>query len=318
MEQRNVGSSGLRVSAIGLGCNNFGWTIDAAASRKVVDRALELGVTLFDTADFYGDPPGHAEEVLGEVLEHRRKDVVLITKFGVPLVGQLRFNNSRSYVLKAVEGSLRRLRTDWIDVYMIHWPDPTTPMEETLRALDTLIESGKIRYIACSNLTTWKIVEAQWTARTHSLNGFIASQNEYSLLSRGIESDLLPALKSYGVGLIPYYPLASGLLTGKYFSGNAADAEGRLSRNFLKLGDRFLADRYRNTAQKLNDFAQARGHTLLELSLSWLASRPMVCSLIAGATRPEQVEANARSCNWQLSSDDLAEVDRICREGGVS
>ncbi|MET0988447.1 MAG: aldo/keto reductase, partial [Steroidobacteraceae bacterium] len=183
LETRNVGRSGLRVSTIGLGCNNIGWTIDEAASRAVVHKALDAGINLFDVADYYGSPPGNSETVLGSLLGERRKDVVLLSKFGIPLVGEPRFCTSRRYLMDAVEASLRRLKTDWIDIYMVHWPDPTTPMEETLRALDDLIRSGKIHYIACSNHAAWKVVESHWIARELGLNHFIAAQNEYSLLA---------------------------------------------------------------------------------------------------------------------------------------
>jgi aryl-alcohol dehydrogenase-like predicted oxidoreductase len=296
-----------------LGCNNFGWTLDAAASQKVIDRALELGVTLFDTADYYGEVPGRSEEVLGRALGARRKDIVLATKFGVPLAGELRFDNSRRFILNAVEGSLRRLGTDWIDIYMLHWPDPLAPLEETLRALHDLVTSGKVRYIACSNLPTWRIVEAQWISRTSNLHHFIAAQNEYSLLNRTAEAELIPALQQYGVGLLPYYPLAGGLLTGKYLS-TGAPAEGRLARNFLKLGDRFMTEANLRRVERLDAFARSREHTLLELALSWLAMRPAVASLIAGATRPEQLESNIRAADWKLSDQELSEVDRLCKE----
>ena len=207
MDFRNVGASGLRVSKVGLGCNNFGWTIDEAASRLVVGKALDLGITLFDTADYYGTTPGDSETVLGQILKGARHNVILSTKFGVPAAGG-HPNNSRSFIVKAIEASLRRLQTDWIDLYMIHWPDATTAMEETLRALDDLVKSGKVRYIACSNLAPWRVVESKWIAREASTHGFIAAQNEYSLLSRDVERELVPALKAYGMGLIPYFPLA--------------------------------------------------------------------------------------------------------------
>jgi len=311
MEQRNVGTSGLRVSAVGLGCNNFGWTIDADASRAVVHKALDLGVTLFDTADYYGDPPGNSESVLGALIEGERDRIVLTTKFGVPLVGDRRPNNSRHYILKAVEASLRRLRTDWIDIYMIHWPDASTPMEETLRALGDLVRSGKVRYIACSNLAPWRMVEARWIAREIGTDAFIAAQNEYNLLHRDAERDLVPALQACGMGLIPYYPLASGLLTGKYLSDNAT---GRLQSNFLKLGDRLLTPANIERVRRLDAFAREHGRSMLELAMGWIAARPLVASVIAGATRPDQIESNVAAIGWQLSPEQCAEIDRRLEE----
>jgi aryl-alcohol dehydrogenase-like predicted oxidoreductase len=306
-----MGKSGLRVSVVGLGCNNIGWTIDEATSHRVVGTALELGVNFLDTADFYGDPPGTSEAVLGKILGSKRRDIVLATKFGVPLEGETRFNNSRRFILDAIEGSLKRLRTDWIDVYTIHWPDPSTPMEETLRALDDLVRAGKVRYIACSNLASWKVVEALWTSRTAGLHRFIAAQNEYSLLSRGIERDLIPALEAYDLGLIPYFPLASGMLTGKYLDPVADVRSSRLTLNLLGLGNQYLSESNMLLTKQLNAFAAERGHSLLELALSWLASMPLVSSIIAGATTPAQVEANVRACEWKITPDEMTKIDQL-------
>jgi len=307
MEQVNVGRSGLRVSRVGLGCNNFGWSIDAEASRRVVDRALDAGVTLFDTADYYGSPPGRSEEVLGELLKGRRDQAVVATKFGLPFQGGPP-DNSRGFILRAVEASLQRLQTDRIDLYMIHWPDVRTPMEETLRALDDLIASGKVLYIACSNLAPWRIVESKWIAEKLRQPGFIAAQDEYSLLARGAEKDLVPALSAYGMSLIPYFPLASGLLSGKYLNEGA---EGRLQSNFLKLGNRFLTEANVARARKLADYAQQHGHSLLELAMSWLAAQPVVSGIIAGATKPEQVEQNVAAASWALTREQLGEIDAL-------
>lgn len=308
METRQIGTSGLRVSSIGLGCNNFGWTIDQQASNAVVARALDLGITLFDTADRYGTKGGDSEIVLGKALGARRQDIVLLSKFGVDLQDARIRNSSRHYIMRAIEGSLRRLGTDWLDVYMIHWPDYATPIEETLRALDDLIRAGKVRYIACSNLETWRVVDALWTSRHLNLSSFIATQTEYNLLNRAAEKDVLPALAHYGLGFIPYFPLASGLLTGKY---SQPDAQGRLKDNFLRLGDTYLTERNLRIVRELEDFCRARGHTLLQLAISWLASRPGVASIICGATRPEQIEQNVTAASWTLSAEELAEVDRI-------
>ncbi len=310
MQKRHIGGSGLRVSTVGLGCNNFGWSIDQAASNKVVARALDLGVDLFDTADRYGTTGGESEIVLGKALGERRKEIVLLTKFGVDLVDARLRNSSRSYVINALEGSLRRLNTDWIDIYMIHWPDFSTPMEETLRALDDLVRSGKVRYIACSNLEPWRVVDAAWISRHSDLEHFIAAQDHYNLLRRDAEKDLIPALKHHGLGFIPYFPLQGGLLTGKY-SAAKNDAQGRLKDNFLGMGNWFLTERNLRVVASLDEFCRSRNHTILELAVSWLAAQSVVSTVICGATKPEQVEQNIKAADWVLSADDLAEIDKF-------
>jgi len=310
MQIRHIGDCGLRVSTVGLGGNNFGWKIDQEASNQVVAKALDLGITLFDTADRYGTQGGDSEIVLAKALGQRRKDIVLLTKFGLDLNDYRVRDSSRRYVMTAVEESLRRLNTDWIDVYMIHWPDYATPMEETLRALDDLVHSGKIRYIACSNLEPWRVVDAVWISKHCNLEKFIAAQDHYNLLKRDAEKDLIPALQHQGLGFIPYYPLASGLLTGKY-SGGASPTEGRLKENFLRLGNQFLTARNLERVAALDRFCRDRGHTLLQLAVSWLAAKPVVSSVICGATRPEQVEQNVKAAEWALSADDLAEIDEL-------
>jgi aryl-alcohol dehydrogenase-like predicted oxidoreductase len=312
MQTRHVGRSGLKVTTVGLGCNNFGWRIGQEESNRVVARAIDLGVTLFDTADRYGTAAGESEIVLGKALGARRKEIVLLTKFGVGLADHRVRDSSRSYIMTAAEASLRRLNTDWIDVYMIHWPDYATPMEETLRALDDLVRSGKIRYIACSNLEPWRIVDAVWISKHFNLETFIAAQDHYNLLKRDADKDLIPALRHHGVGFIPYYPLASGLLTGKY-SAAQAGGQGRLQENFLGLGNYFLTERNLKIVAALEDFCRARGHTLLELAVSWIAAQPAVSSVICGATRPEQVEQNVKAASWSLSAEDLAEVDKLTK-----
>src|SRR5579872_3762742 len=240
MEIRNLGRSGLRVSVVGLGCNNFGWRIELEPARKVVHRALDLGITLFDTADMYGD--GQSEEMLGETLGPRRKDVVLATKFAAAFSGVSGGPfGSRGYIFSAVEASLRRLKTDWIDLYQYHWPDPRTPMEETLRALDDLIRQGKVRHIGCSNLPAWQVVDAQWTAKHFQLEAFISCQDEYSLLVRAPERELIPAMEALGLGLLPYFPLASGLLTGKYKHNAAPPPDTRFTA-LKPLAERYLTD----------------------------------------------------------------------------
>jgi aryl-alcohol dehydrogenase-like predicted oxidoreductase len=309
MEIRNLGQSGLRVSAIGLGCNNFGGRIDDAATKTVIHKALDLGITLFDTADVYGERGG-SEEVMGRILGDDRKRIVLATKFAAPMddSGE-KIGGSRHYIMTAVEDSLRRLKTDWIDLYQMHRTDPRTPIEESLRALDDLIRQGKVRYIGCSNYAAWQMVEAAWTARHHNLNAFIACQDEYSLVARDIERELLPAIEAYGLGLLPYFPLASGLLTGKYKRG--AVPEGTRLAGVQGLAQRYLTEENWQKAEKLEAFAGARGHSLLELAFAWLLARPRVASIIAGATTAEQVEQNIAAAAWELSPADLAEIDRL-------
>jgi aryl-alcohol dehydrogenase-like predicted oxidoreductase len=310
MQIRNLGGSGLRVSAVGLGCNNFGQRTDLETSRKVIHRAIDLGVTLFDTADIYAGRGG-SETVLGQVLGDRRKDIVLATKYSKPMSDDGRKQGaSRRYILSAVEASLTRLKTDYIDLYQQHDFDASTPIEETLRALDDLIRQGKVRYIGHSNFPAWRIAEAELTARGINVNPFISCQDEYSLVVRDIEKDLLPAAQAYNLGLLPFFPLASGLLTGKYKRGAEAPADTRFSKS-PQLRDRYVTPRNEDIVEKLEAFAKARGHSMLELAFSWLASRPQVSSVIAGATRVEQIEQNVKAIGWQLSAEDLAEIDRI-------
>jgi aryl-alcohol dehydrogenase-like predicted oxidoreductase len=311
MEFRNLGSSGLRVGSIGLGCNNFGGRIDMQAARKVVHRALDLGITLFDTADIYGERGG-SETCLGEILGDRRRDIVLATKFALPMDdAEMLKGASRRHIMRAVDDSLRRLKTDWIDLYQQHRPDPLTPIEETLRALDDLVRQGKVRYVGCSNLPAWQVVEAQWTAKLNNLNPFVSCQDEYSLIARkAVEPELAPAMRKYGMGLLPYFPLASGLLTGKYPRSQPLPQDARLT-NTQRLADLYLTERNRQIADTLADWAAERGHTLLELAFSWLLAQSPVSSVIAGATRPEQVDANVKAGGWTFSAEELAEIDRI-------
>lgn len=316
MEQRNVGKSGLRVSAVGLGCNNFGWLIDADISEKIIHKALDLGVTLFDTAPVYGKTGGESEQILGKALGARRQDAVVLTKFGMTLDRSGRTNTSRAALMKEIEASLTRLNTDYIDIYMLHWPDWKTPLDETLRALDDIVTSGKARYIGCSNIPAWRLVEAQWISKTDRLHKFIVSQNEYSLAQRDVENSLFPALQEYGVGFMGYSPLANGLLTGKFKAGVEAPKDTRLGQNMWGTGKRYLAENMLKLADDLNRFASERGHTLIELAMAWQLSNPLVCSVIGGASKPEQLEMNvaAGNCGWRLTSEELAEVDKICRE----
>jgi aryl-alcohol dehydrogenase-like predicted oxidoreductase len=306
VDQVRVGQSDLMVSAVGLGCNNFGWSIDAARSKPVVHAALDLGVTLFDTADIYGDPPGHAEEVLGRLLEGHREEVVLTTKFGFDLNGGP-LDNRRDYMMVALEGSLRRLRTDRVDIYMVHIHDGSTPIDEILKGMDDIIRSGKARYIGCSNFAAWKFVEAHWSAKHLGTHGFIMAQNEYSLLAREPEQELIPALAGCGATLNPYFPLASGMLTGKYLK----DGSGRLKYNFLGLGTKFLTERNHEIVRRLDAYATERGRSLLELAMSWLASQPHVAGIIAGATTAAQLKQNVAAASWKMTPDELAEIDKL-------
>ena len=310
MEQRTLGKSGLLVSVVGLGCNNFGGRTDADGSKKVIHKAFDIGITLFDTADIYANKGG-SETVLGNVLGDKRKDIVLATKFCGPMdeAGTLK-GASRRYIVTAVEASLKRLKTDWIDLYQIHMVDPLTPMEETLRALDDLVHSGKVRYIGCSNHKAWQVADAEWIARRDGIERFVSCQDEYSLLIRDAEKELIPAMQAYGIGLLPYFPLASGMLTGKYKRNAPMPEKSRLSY-MQPLADRYMTDANWQTVEKLADFAAKRGKSMLELAFSWLACRPTVASVIAGATRPEQLEQNATAAGWKLSPEDMAEIDKL-------
>ena len=310
MEYRNLGSSGLRVSLVGLGCNNFGMRLDLQQTRAVVDRAFDLGITLFDTADMYGSRGG-SETQLGKILGHRRKDIVLASKFGMAMSDDgTKIGASRRYIMSAVEDSLRRLKTDWIDLYQLHQPDPLTPLDETMQALDDLVTQGKIRYIGCSNLPSWQVVESQWISKSMGLNRFVSCQDEYNILNRNVEAELIPAMQKYGCGLLPYFPLASGLLTGKY--KRTEMPEGARLTDMPTFANRiYLTDDNFDIVDNLNKFAHKTGHSILELAFGWMASRPTTASIIAGATKPEQIDANVAAVNWVLSQSEIDEVDKI-------
>jgi aryl-alcohol dehydrogenase-like predicted oxidoreductase len=309
MKKRRLGKSSLEVSVVGLGCNNFG-ILDIESSRKVVDRAIERGVTLFDTADIYGNRGG-SEEQLGQILGARRKDIVLATKFGMAMDDDAnKARGSRGYSLAAVEASLKRLKTDWIDLYQLHTPDPKTPMEETLRALDDLVKQGKVRAIGCSNLAAAGIDEAATISVRNGLASFATAQDEYSLLMRGAEKQLIPAIEANGMSLLPYFPLASGLLTGKYERGREPPANTRFGR-MARFSDRYMNDENWKIVEALKAFCEARGRSMVELAFSWLLSHDCLASVIAGATRPEQIEQNVSAADWVLTAADRAEVDRI-------
>ena len=311
MQKRKLGAGGPDVSIVGLGANNFGGRTDAAMSERVIAKALDCGITLIDTSDNYGNRGG-SETILGNALGTRRKDIVLATKFGLPMddSGSKR-GASRRYAMQAVEASLRRLKTDWIDLYQVHFPDSQTPIDETLRALDDLVKAGKIRFIGCSNFSAAQLQQALGVSQREHLAAFVTCQDQYNLLERGLEKDRLQVMRQYGLGLLPYFPLASGLLTGKYRQDSAAPAGTRFAGATPRGNDAFLNARNWRLVHALSDFATKRGHTLLELAFSWLLSRPYVPSVIAGATRPEQIEQNIAAAGWTLSDADIAEVDRI-------
>lgn len=313
-EYRRLGTSGLTVSVVGLGCNNLGRPGTAAETPRgaaaVVGAAVEAGITLFDVADSYGRAPGVSEELLGRALGRNRNDVVLATKFGLDLKGangpDWGARGSRRYLLKAVEASLRRLNTEWIDLYQYHAPDPLTPIDETLAALDSLVQSGKVRYIGHSNFGGWQVAEAEYVARALGVTRFISAQNHYNLLERRAEQEIVPAARAYGLGLLPYFPLANGLLTGKYGSGQAP-AGSRLTHTRTHLLDQANWEQMAD----FSAYARARSLTELEVAFSWLASRPAVASVIAGATTPEQVRQNAAATRWIPTDADLDELDHI-------
>jgi len=315
LKTRVLGKSGLQVTEIGLGCNAFGGRIDHNASRKVIHKALDLGITLFDTADLYGGPygsPSGSEICLGQILGDNRKNIVLATKFGnerMQYVPGTKGGASRRVIMIAVEASLKRLNTDWIDLYQVHKMDPLTPIEETLRALDDLVRQGKVRHIGCSNFSAWRAVEAHWTAKHLGLSSFISCQNEYSLLSRDVERELLPAMQACGQGLLPYLPLAAGLLTGKY-KRNVTLLGSRLAPG-KRWADKIVTDRNWTITEQLEQFCAQRGHSILELAFSWLLAHPIVASVIAGATTPEQLELNAQAGSWALTADELAQIDTL-------
>ncbi|AJT40790.1 aldo/keto reductase [Psychromicrobium lacuslunae] len=311
---RRLGNSGLVVSTVGLGCNNLGRPGTPTESQQgtdaVIHAAIDAGVTLFDVADVYGATPGLSEERLGKALEGKRDDVIIATKFGMDLKGANGVDwgarGSRRYIVKAVEASLRRLNTEWIDLYQYHTPDGVTPIEETLAALDELVRSGKVRYLGHSNRTGWQIAEAAYEAQIGGFAPFISAQNHYNLLDRRAELEVIPAAETFGVGVLPYFPLANGLLTGKYADGKAPEGS-RLTHSRTNLLDKV------DWAQlgAFSSFAKDRGLSELQVAFSWLAAQPAVGSVIAGATKPEQIQANAEAASHIFSPEDLAELDEI-------
>lgn len=307
---RQLGDSGLTVSVVGLGCNAFGSRIDADQTTAVVRAALDAGVTLFDTADIYGGVPGESETLLGQALGNHRADVVVATKFGMDTRGangpDWGVRGSRRYIRKAVESSLRRLGTDWIDLYQMHTPDPHTPIDETLGALSELVAEGKVRYIGSSQFAGWQVIDADWTAQAGGHQRFISAQNKYSLYDRSAEDELIPACEHVGVGMLPFFPLEFGLLTGKYRRGEPAPEGTRLASQTARLEN---ADFDRIEA--LEGFAKERGLSMVQVAIGGLAAQPAVGSVIAGATRPEQVEANVAAGAWQPTAEDLVALDEL-------
>lgn len=313
MEYRNLGTSGLKVSIVGIGCNNFGMRIDADQTKDVVAAAIDHGINFFDSADIYGGR-GKSEEFLGQAIKGKdRSQLIIASKFANPMgEGDLMKGASRRYIMNAVEDSLRRLDTDYIDLYQQHVPDPDTPIDETLRALDDLVRQGKVRYIGNSNFSGWQIADADWTAKHEGLNRFVCAQNLYSLLDRRLEREVLPACERFGLGMLPYFPLASGMLTGKYRRGEAP-AEGTRMAAMGQRAQAAMSDDNFDVVEKLTAFAESRGHTILDLAMSWLATKPVISSVIAGATSPAQVESNANAASWRLTAEEMAEVDEISK-----
>ncbi len=307
MKVRRLGNSGLKVSVVGLGCNNFGMRIDQAQTQGVVDAAIDAGITLFDTADVYGGT--QSEVFLGKALGKRRHDIILATKFGSP-VGQdpKKRGGSRKWIMTAVEDSLRRLGTDYIDLYQHHRPDADTPIDETLRALDDLVKQGKVRYLGNSNYSGWQIADADWSAAGQTR--FVAAQNLYSLLERDVEGEVLPACEHFGLGFLPFFPLASGLLTGKYQRG-VAPPEGTRLAAWGARGEAAMSDANFDKVEALEAWAAERGHTILELAFAWLLGHEVVSSVIAGATSAEQVRTNAATAGWRLTPEEVDEVSKL-------
>lgn len=307
MRMRRLGASGLKVSEVGLGCNNFGMRIDQKETQGVVDAALDAGITFFDTADIYGGTK--SEAFLGKALGKRRGDIVLATKFGMRVGDDpRRMGGSRRWIMRAVEDSLTRLGTDWIDLYQLHAPDADTPIDETLRALDDLVTQGKVRYIGNSNFSGWQIADADWTAA--GATRFVSAQNQYSLLERKVEFEVLPACDHFGLGFLPFFPLASGVLSGKYKRGEKPPEGTRLAAWGAR-GAAALSDKNFDKVEALTGWAEARGHTILDLAFAWLLGHEAVSSVIAGATSPEQVKTNAATAAWALTPEEVKEVGEV-------
>ncbi len=309
MEFRKLGNSGLKVSKIGLGGNNFGWRADEQTSVTVINHAIDMGVSFIDTADMYDQ--GHSEEFIGKAIKGKRHQVIIATKFGSPMgEGPNERGGSRHYIIKAVDASLKRLQTDYIDLYQMHVPDLSTPIEETLCALDDMVRAGKVRYIGCSNFAAWQLCEALWTSKVKNLHSFVTVQSQYSLLARQIESELVPCCQAYDISVIPYSPLAGGFLTGKYHRGEELPVDGRLAGPNPAYRRIFTETNW-DKLTKLEAFATERGHTVGELAVAWLLARPWITTVIAGAKKIEQVSANVAAAEWKLTAEEVAEVDAM-------
>jgi aryl-alcohol dehydrogenase-like predicted oxidoreductase len=309
MTYRALGDSGLMVSVVGIGCNAFSRRVDQAGVDGILAAARDTGVTLLDTADAYGATPGASEEMLGLALQGQREEFVVATKFGGGRMPPDRARAGRASVLRAVEGSLRRLRTDHIDLYQLHVPDDVTPIEETLSALTELVRGGKVRYVGCSNFAGWQIADADWTARAAGLERFVSAQNRYSLLDRAAEQEVVPACAAFGLGLLPYFPLEHGLLTGKYRRGHPAPVGSRAALDPDR--SQWLSQADWDRIEALSTYAGKRGLTILDVAVAGLAAQPAVASVISGATSGDQVRANAAALRWEPDESDLAELDEL-------
>ncbi len=307
MKYRQLGNSGLQVSAIGLGANNFGRRLDAEASARVVGQSLDEGINIIDTSNSYGGD-GRSEKFIGMALKGRRHEAVIATKVSSRMAeGPNNAGNSRQHIMTEVDNSLRRLDTDFIDLYQMHWFDPNTPIAETLRALDDLVRQGKVRYVGCSNFAAWQVCEAAWTAKSLGITAFVSVQPRYSMLYREPEAELVPFCQKYGVGILPYFPLENGFLTGKYRRGQATPQGTRLAAD-----DRgMFTDANFDILEGLEAFAREQGHSVLELAFAWLLANGAVSSVIAGASSAEQVQANAKAADWTLTDDEVAQVNEI-------
>jgi aryl-alcohol dehydrogenase-like predicted oxidoreductase len=313
METKVLGKSGLQVSVVGLGCMNFGMMNDQVQATAIVNRSIELGVNFFDTADVYGNR-GTSEEYLGKALGARRRDVIIASKFAGPMSTEHAWmqGGSRRWILQAVEGSLRRLGSDYLDLYQMHRADTAVPIEETLRALDDLVTQGKVRYIGCSNYAAWQIADAAWTSREEHLNAFISAQNRYSVLSRDIEKEVVPAVNQFGLGILPYFPLESGLLSGKYHPGKDFPVDSRLAKWGAWAAAAFASPDKLEKVASLFQLCDRFGHSMLQLAMGWLAGKPYVSSVIAGVTTVPQLEQNVAAALWRASPEELAEIDKLC------
>ena len=306
MEYRQLGKSGLQVSEIGLGTNNFGRRLDPKATEVVINHALDMGINMIDTSNSYGE--GLSEEYIGRGLKGKRHRAIIGTKVSSRMAeGPNNAGNSRGHIIREIENSLRRLDTDYIDLYQMHWWDPNTPIDETLRALDDLVHQGKVRYIGCSNFKAWQVCESEWTSRSQNLTPFVSVQPRYTMLDRTVEDELVPFCEKYNVGILPYYPLENGFLTGKYHRGQPVPDGTRLAED-----DRgMFTDKNFDILEGLIDFSEKRGHTVLELAFAWLLASPSVASVIAGATKAEQVVGNAKASGWDLTQEEMAEIATI-------